>query len=53
MSRIIDLLVPALPADVWLELANQLEQQSAAKTYLERDYHANKVCAILNGGVQL
>lgn len=53
MTRLIDLLIPVLPADVWLELANQHEQANAAKNAIDRKYHAAKVCAILSSEVQL
>jgi len=52
MTRLIDTLADKMPADVWLELANQLEQIAAAANAIDRRYHSAKVSAILNTEVQ-
>jgi len=53
MTRLIDLLQDAMPVEIWLDLASQLEQEAASKNAIDRKYHAAKVCAILNAEVQL
>lgn len=53
MTRLIDTLADHMPADVWLALVNQLEQQAAAVNSVDQRYHRAKVCEIMLGEVQL